>query len=127
VFRFTLPAVPDSAPDAPAPRLPGSRRDDTPTVLLCDDDPVIREVLGMLLREHGYAATAVGRGRDAVDRAAAEHPDVILLDLRMPGMTGWEAIRELKARPQTSGIPIVVMSALTPAADPDLPPGPRAG
>jgi CheY-like chemotaxis protein len=89
-------------------------------VLLCDDDPVIREVLGMLLREHGYAATAVGRGRDAVDRAAAEHPDVILLDLRMPGMTGWQAIRELKARPQTCGIPIVVMSALTPAADPDL-------
>jgi diguanylate cyclase (GGDEF)-like protein len=120
VFRFTLPAVPDSAPDAPAPGLPGSRRDNTPTVLLCDDDPVTREVLGMLLREHGYAATAVGRGRDAVDRAAAEHPDVILLDLRMPGMTGWEAIRELKARPQTSGIPIVVMSALTPAADPDL-------
>jgi PAS domain S-box-containing protein len=120
VFRFTLPAVPDSAPDTPAPGLPGSGRRHTPTVLLCDDDPGIREVLGMLLREHGYAATAVGRGRDAVDRAAAEHPDVILLDLRMPGMTGWEAIRELKARPQTSGIPIVVMSALTPAADPDL-------
>jgi PAS domain S-box-containing protein len=116
VFRFTLPAVGDVV----APGATGTSGDAPPTVLLCDDDPDVLEVLGMLLREHGYAATAVARGRDAVDRAALDHPDVILLDLRMPGMTGWEAIGELKARPQTRDIPIVVMSALTPAADPDL-------
>ena len=120
VFRFTLPAVLDAATVAPVPGSSGSVRGDAPTVLLCDDDPGVLEILGMLLREHGYAATAVARGRDAVDRALIDHPDVILLDLRMPGMTGWEAIRELKARPQTRAIPIVVMSALTPEADPDL-------
>lgn len=116
VFRFTLPAVGESAP---APTDPGASGA-APTVLLCDDDPEVLEVLSMVLREHGYAATAVARGRDAVDRAATDRPDVILLDLRMPGMSGWEAIRELKSRPQTRDIPIVVMSALTPATDPDL-------
>ena len=118
VFRFTLPAAgdPTSGPSAVA----GSAGAAAPTVLLCDDDPDVLEVLGVLLREHGYTATAVARGRDAVDRAAVDHPDVILLDLRMPGMTGWEAIRELKAGPQTRNIPIVVMSALTPAVDPAL-------
>jgi PAS domain S-box-containing protein len=117
VFRFTLPAVLDPVP---APGATGASDRAAPTVLLCDDDPDILEVLGTLLREHGYATTPVARGQDAVDRAVAERPDVILLDLRMPGMSGWQAIRELKDRPETCDIPIVVMSGLAPAADPEL-------
>jgi PAS domain S-box-containing protein len=117
VFRFTLPAVLEPAEAVDGPR---GRDGAAPRVLICDDDPDILGVLGVLLREHGYAPTPVARGQDAIDLAIAEHPDVVLLDLRMPGMSGWEAIKELKSRSQTRDIPIVVMSALAPAADPEL-------
>jgi CheY-like chemotaxis protein len=117
VFRFTLPPVLDPTEALDGPRGPDGT---APRVLLCDDDPDILEVLGMLLREHGYAPTPVARGQDAIDLAVAEHPDAVLLDLRMPGMSGWEAIQQLKSRSQTRDIPIVVMSALAPAADPEL-------
>lgn len=116
-FRFTIPAV--LAPGGAADRLDGQVLD-APTVLICDDDPDILEILGSLLSRHGYATSPVARGRDAIDLAIERHPDVILLDLRMPGMTGWEAISELKARPETRDIPIVIMSGLGPDADPEL-------
>jgi CheY-like chemotaxis protein len=89
-------------------------------VLLCDDDPDILEILGRVLRQHGYAARPAARGREAVDLAVISHPDAILLDLRMPGMTGWQAIAELKGRPETRDIPIIVMSGLDADTDPEL-------
>jgi PAS domain S-box-containing protein len=111
-FRFTLPAA---RPAGASATTSGAAQ-----VLVCDDDPDILEVLGTLLHRQGYATTPVARGRDAVERAVADRPDLILLDLRMPGMSGWEAIAELKSRPETRDIPIVVMSGLSPVADPDL-------
>jgi PAS domain S-box-containing protein len=114
-FAFTLPAALD-----PITASTADESEHAPTVLLCDDDPHVLEVLSMLLRERGYATKPAARGRDAVDLAVSGHPDVILLDLRMPGMSGWEAISELKGRPETWDIPIVVMSGLGPEADPDL-------
>ena len=116
VFRFTIPAATDPALQATDDEQP----EDAPTVLVCDDDPDILEILGRLLTQHGYAARPVARGREAVELAVSGHPDVILLDLRMPGMTGWEAIAELKARPQTENTPIIVMSGLSADADPEL-------
>lgn len=116
-FAFTIPAALEPAV---FPNRTDGSATDVPTVLICDDDPYILETIGSLLSRHGYATRPVARGRDAIDQAIEGHPDVILLDLRMPGMTGWEAISELKARPETRDIPIVIMSGLGPDADPEL-------
>jgi PAS domain S-box-containing protein len=115
-FRFTIPAATEPLPLAAGPDQPH----DTPTVLLCDDDPDVLEVLSRVLGQHGYATRPAARGREAVDLAVSSHPDAILVDLRMPGMTGWQAIAELKARPETSDIPIIVMSGLDADTDPEL-------
>ncbi len=111
-LRFTIPA-------ATAPPVADQGRGAGPTVLLCDDDPDLTEVLGELLTQRGYRTVRV-TARDAVHHARRQPPDVIVLDLRMPGMTGWEAIEELKTNPRTAGIPIVVMSGLSPVDDPEL-------
>ena len=112
-LRFTIPA-------ATAPPVADQVRGGGPTVLLCDDDPDLTEVLGELLTQRGYRTVRVTDARDAVHHARRQPPDVIVLDLRMPGMSGWEAIEELKADPRTADIPIVVMSGLSPVDDPDL-------
>jgi PAS domain S-box-containing protein len=115
-FRFTIPAATEPLPLPADP----NQRHDAPTVLLCDDDPDILEILSRVLGQHGYATRPAARGREAVDLAVSSHPDAILVDLRMPGMTGWQAIAELKARPETRDIPIIVMSGLDADTDPEL-------
>ena len=87
---------------------------DEPLVLVCDDDAAIREAVQTLLEAHGYRAIAVASGEEAIARAAAEQPRVILLDLIMPGMNGWETVSILKERPATRDIPIVILSVLGP-------------
>ena len=99
-----------------APRTPGlARRPEAPpSVLVCDDDDVVVEVVTALLEQRGCRVISAGSGKEALDLAAAERPDVILLDLLMPGISGWTATAALKERPETSDIPIVILSALTP-------------
>lgn len=91
-------------------------------VLVVDDDPDVTELVQAALEEAGHQVTAaVGAG--ALRAAHELHPDVILLDLMMPGMDGIEVSRRLRANPVTAHIPIVVMSAQDPlrAAGPLLP------
>jgi PAS domain S-box-containing protein len=83
-------------------------------VLICDDDPDIVEVLAAKLGAHGYATLAAHTGQQALDLAAEQAPSLILMDLRMPGMSGWETIATLGANPATADIPIVILSALAP-------------
>lgn len=78
-------------------------------VLVVDDMPSIRESLGKLLRRRGYAVALAENGRVAIDRALRERFDLVLLDLSMPELDGWETLRILsKSRPD---LPIVVMTA----------------
>lgn len=78
-------------------------------VLVVDDMPSIRESLGKLLRRRGYAVALAENGRQAIDRALRERFDVVLLDLSMPELDGWETLRVLsKSRPD---LPIIVMTA----------------
>lgn len=89
------------------------------TVLVVEDDPSIVAFVEMALQEVGYHVAATV-GAAALPLASTLHPDMILLDLQMPGMDGGEVSRRLRADPTTAAIPIVVMSAqasLVAAAD----------
>jgi two-component system KDP operon response regulator KdpE len=78
-------------------------------ILVCDDEPAVLRALTVALESHGYAISATATGEAAVARAAAEPPDVVLLDLGLPGIDGRETIRRLRAfLPET---PIIVLSA----------------
>jgi two-component system KDP operon response regulator KdpE len=78
-------------------------------ILVCDDEPSVLRALGVALEAHGYAVTATASGEQAVARAAAETPDVVLLDLGLPGIDGRETIRRLRAFLRET--PIIVLSA----------------
>jgi CheY-like chemotaxis protein len=81
-------------------------------VLAVDDIPLnLLLVQKMLSRFHFRMRTAAG-GQQALDAVAAEKPDLILLDLMMPGVDGFEVLRQLRANPETAGIRIVILSAL---------------
>jgi PAS domain S-box-containing protein len=114
-FRFTLPSVPD------APRATELGSDEgRPAVLLCDDDPDLLAVLEGLLARRGYQVSTVTDAAKAVRLAERDRPDVVVLDLRMPGMTGWEAVEELQDCQETADIPIIIMSGLSPVDAPEL-------
>ena len=77
-------------------------------VLVVDDEPAIRRALGANLQARGYDADLVGTGEAALTSAAARHPDLVLLDLGLPGMSGLEVIHGLRG---WTDVPIVVLSA----------------
>jgi PAS domain S-box-containing protein len=90
------------------------------TVLVCDDDPGIRTIVAEQLRQHGYAVIEADRGEQAIAMAIESSPDAILLDLYMPGLSGWETLNRLKRNALTADIPVVVLSVLSPSERPRL-------
>jgi CheY-like chemotaxis protein len=88
-------------------------------VLIVEDDAEIRETLSQVLEIEGYAVAAASDGRRALATARQVHPDVILLDLMMPVMDGWQFRAAQKLDPSISDIPVVVVSALGWRADID--------
>ena len=80
--------------------------------LIVDDEEVIRRVLRSLLRKEGYEVIEAEDGGAGVELAKKEDPDVILMDLTMPGMGGLEACRLLKKDEKTKNIPVLVITAL---------------
>ncbi|HKA54603.1 MAG TPA: response regulator, partial [Candidatus Binatia bacterium] len=106
-FSFTLPVWQEAGPRLEA-------RTGQPLVLLCDDDPSVLAVVGTMLEQHGYDVLKAASGREAVERAVAARPAVILLDLLMPGMSGYEAMAILKEKPETRNIPIIILSGVQP-------------
>jgi len=78
-------------------------------VLVVDDDPDIRDAMVRLLNHAGYSARTAENGRRALEAVEARKPAVVLLDILMPVMDGWECARELRAR--YGAIPIVVITA----------------
>lgn len=85
-------------------------RTDIHTVLVVEDHPDLREVLGMILRHHGFDVMLAGDGREAVDRVAEKQPDVVLMDLMMPRMNGYEAIAAMNGRGPPP-FPVVAVTA----------------
>jgi CheY-like chemotaxis protein len=76
-----------------------------------DDNDDTREMLFRLLASSGFDVRAAADGNEALAAATANPPDVILMDLAMPGLNGWEATRRLKTTPHTAHIPIIALSA----------------
>ncbi|MEJ2207734.1 MAG: response regulator, partial [Anaerolineae bacterium] len=83
----------------------------TAKVLVVDDDPDILALLDEALTFHGYQVLRAANGHQALERVAEDRPDLLLLDIKMPGMDGYEVIRRLKADVETSAIPIIVITA----------------
>jgi CheY-like chemotaxis protein len=88
-----------------------------PKVLLVEDNEESRDGLARRLRRKGYETLLAVDGREAVRMAGAEAPDLILMDMSLPGLDGWEATRQLKAAPQTRGIPVIALTAHAMAGD----------
>lgn len=80
-------------------------------ILIAEDDQDIRELIVLTLQFNGYEVSSAGDGLEAIDLAEKENFDLILMDVRMPRMTGYEACRYLKANEQTQDSPIVFLSA----------------
>jgi diguanylate cyclase (GGDEF)-like protein/PAS domain S-box-containing protein len=87
------------------------------SILIVDDTPANLRLLVDALEQHGYEVAVAQDGREALDRAAFLHPDLILLDVMMPVMDGYDAARRLKADDATGAIPIIFMSALSEVED----------
>ena len=87
------------------------------TILVADDNPSNLGVITECLEERGYKAAVATDGEIALQRAIYVHPDLILLDILMPGIDGFETCRRLKAEEETRDIPIIFMTALTSAED----------
>ena len=86
-------------------------------ILVAEDDADNRRIVVKVLTGEGHATLEAADGRAAIALAAREHPDLIVMDLAMPGMDGWEASRRLKADPQTADIPIIALTAFAMRGD----------
>src|SRR6185503_13280329 len=86
-------------------------------ILVVDDTPAYLEALRVMLKDQGYRVRPVTDGRLALRAVEAERPDVILLDINMPGMNGFETCERLRADPRFAEIPVIFLSALTDTDD----------
>jgi CheY-like chemotaxis protein len=98
-FSFTMPVSRAAKPDQPV-------------VLTIEDEPSARELMQNYLQPLGIRVEMARNAREGVARARELRPDVITLDLLLPGGTGWSVLRDLRQSPDTSGIPVLVISVL---------------
>src|SRR5438874_1804656 len=82
-----------------------------PHILIVDDTPVNIKLLETVLKPQGYQLTSAGGGQEGLDRAIMAPPDLVLLDILMPGMDGYEVCTRLRANPATEALPIVMITA----------------
>jgi DNA-binding response OmpR family regulator len=82
------------------------------SILVVDDDPEIVSMLNARLTKRGYKVSTASDGRKAIELAKRDLPDVVLLDVMMPGKSGWEVARALKQDPVTQRVKIVMVSAI---------------
>lgn len=81
-----------------------------PLVLIVDDSPTEVHVLSGYLEKHGFETAAAADGREGIDKARELRPSLILMDVVMPGMNGFQATRELARDPQTASIPVLMVT-----------------
>jgi DNA-binding response OmpR family regulator len=79
--------------------------------MVVDDEPDIARLINKIFERRGYRILVASDGEEAIERTIAELPDLVLLDIHLPKLSGWEVCKRLKADPRTKGIPIVLMTA----------------
>ena len=84
----------------------------TSTILCIDDDPNIRELVQAALDLDGYDVILASDGAEGLQKATREQPHLIILDVMLPDMRGWDVLHALKEQPRTASIPIIFLSAL---------------
>ncbi|PDW04590.1 response regulator [Candidatus Viridilinea mediisalina] len=105
--NIPLTPLASSDQDAPPAALPGG---ENRIVLIIDDDPAIRDLLPRLLANPGLHFETAASGEEGLELAMALLPDLILLDVLMPGMSGWDVLKQLKADPDTTAIPVLMLT-----------------
>ncbi len=90
---------------------------DRPVVLVADDDDDIRDLVAFRLDRAGYEVLRAGDGQQALDLAREHQPDLAVLDVMMPKLTGYDVTRELRANQETSRIPVILLTARVQEAD----------
>lgn len=86
-------------------------------ILLVEDNEMNRDMLSRRLERRGYEVIVAVDGEEGVARAKADAPDIVLMDLSLPGIDGWEATRQLKAADETRSIPVLALTAHAMAGD----------
>lgn len=86
-------------------------------VVYIEDDPEMIDLVALILTRRGYHVRGASSGRAGLDLVTQEPPDLILLDLMMPGMDGWEVYQQLKAGEKTREIPVIIVTARAQAID----------
>jgi CheY-like chemotaxis protein len=86
-------------------------------ILLVEDNEMNRDMLSRRLVKRGYEVVVAVDGRDGVAKARAEAPALVLMDMSLPVLDGWEATRELRAHPETRSIPVIALTAHAMAGD----------
>jgi two-component system cell cycle response regulator len=80
-------------------------------ILIIEDDPADRKLAGVVLATGGHAVTARASAEEAIEAIATDRPDLILLDLRLPGMNGLDLLHRLKSQPESRDLPVVTVTA----------------
>src|SRR5437868_10813480 len=96
---------------------PGGRGQDGPIVLVVDDDPQVRELVRVNLEVEGYSVVEAGSADEGMQALEAETPDLILLDVMMPQVDGWEMLQRVQERHGPGGIPVVMFSGKAEAGE----------
>jgi CheY-like chemotaxis protein len=89
-------------------------------LLLVEDNEMNRDMLGRRLQRHGYNMCFAVDGAEGVAKAGSEMPDLILMDVALGEMDGWEATKLIKGNPQTAGIPVIALTAHAMATDREI-------
>jgi two-component system, cell cycle response regulator DivK len=88
-----------------------------PTILIVEDNEMNRDMLSRRLQRRGYEVVIAMDGESGIAAAAEHRPDLVLMDMSLPVIDGWEATRRIKADPATSGIPVIALTAHAMAGD----------
>ena len=98
-------------------RQPEEEKDMAKKVLVVDDSPTDLQMLSTLLKKQGYDVVTAVDGEDAIAKAAANHPPLVVLDIILPKKNGFQVCRQLKSSPDTSGIKVILVSSKNQESD----------